>query len=219
MVALNWQRWDEGMMLNDAMFDGTGGWVLKPAGYLPPLTSKQNQGAEAGEIKEIGTESQADALNRKTLTLAITILAAQDIPLPSDLKHAHSFHPYIKVQLHVEKPSERTGAPIENDGKTRDDDDEDGEYKHTIRPGSKGRTEVDFHATRVEFNDIPGVIEELGFLRFKVRNDEFGKDALAAWACIRLDRLKEGWRFVHLLDAEGNKSPGVVLVGIEKKLV
>lgn len=32
VVALNWQRWDEGMMLNEGMFAGTGGYVLKPEG-------------------------------------------------------------------------------------------------------------------------------------------------------------------------------------------
>jgi hypothetical protein len=34
IVALNWQNWDEGMMLNEAMFAGTGGYVLKPEGKL-----------------------------------------------------------------------------------------------------------------------------------------------------------------------------------------
>jgi hypothetical protein len=33
IVALNWQRWDAGMMQNEAMFAGTPGWVLKPEGY------------------------------------------------------------------------------------------------------------------------------------------------------------------------------------------
>ena len=32
IVALNWQNWDEGMMLNEGMFAGTGGYVLKPDG-------------------------------------------------------------------------------------------------------------------------------------------------------------------------------------------
>lgn len=36
IVALNWQNCDEGMMLNDAMFLGTGGYVLKPEGKSPP---------------------------------------------------------------------------------------------------------------------------------------------------------------------------------------
>lgn len=32
IVALNWQKWDQGMMLNEGMFAGTGGYVLKPEG-------------------------------------------------------------------------------------------------------------------------------------------------------------------------------------------
>lgn len=34
IVALNWQQTDEGMMLNEGMFSGTGGYVLKPSGRL-----------------------------------------------------------------------------------------------------------------------------------------------------------------------------------------
>jgi len=30
VVSLNWQKFDRGMQLNEAMFVGTGGWVLKP---------------------------------------------------------------------------------------------------------------------------------------------------------------------------------------------
>lgn len=36
VVALNWQNWDEGMMLNEGMFAGTGGYVLKPEGMSTP---------------------------------------------------------------------------------------------------------------------------------------------------------------------------------------
>lgn len=55
--------------------------------------------------------------------------------------------------------------------------------------------------------------------RFKVQDDKIGKDNLAAWACIRLDRLRAGYRFVHVLDGAGRESRGVLLVGIEKVLV
>ncbi|KAG8215866.1 PLC-like phosphodiesterase [Butyriboletus roseoflavus] len=30
MACLNWQRWDEAMWLNEAIFGGTGGWVVRP---------------------------------------------------------------------------------------------------------------------------------------------------------------------------------------------
>lgn len=31
IVCLNWQKYDKGMQLNEALFVGTPGWVLKPA--------------------------------------------------------------------------------------------------------------------------------------------------------------------------------------------
>ena len=40
IVALNWQNWDSGMMLNEGMFAGTEGYVLKPEGKrLMPWSS------------------------------------------------------------------------------------------------------------------------------------------------------------------------------------
>ena len=54
--------------------------------------------------------------------------------------------------------------------------------------------------------------------RFKIQDDKIGQDDLAAWACIRLDRLRDGYRFVHLLDGAGFGSKGVLLVYIEKTL-
>lgn len=56
------------------------------------------------------------------------------------------------------------------------------------------------------------------YCRFKIKDDEIGKDDLAAWACIRLDRLQTGYRLIHLWDAFGNSSDGVLLVNIEKVL-
>ena len=52
--------------------------------------------------------------------------------------------------------------------------------------------------------------------RFKIQDDVRGRDDLIAWACIRLDRLKTGLRFVHLLDSSGVSSVGVLLVNIVK---
>lgn len=43
IVALNWQNWDEGMMLNEGMFAGTGGYVLKPAGMFTRKPNEKEQ--------------------------------------------------------------------------------------------------------------------------------------------------------------------------------
>lgn len=49
-------------------------------------------------------------------------------------------------------------------------------------------------------------------------DDRIGKDNLLAWACIRADRLQEGYRFIHLLNSAGMPSAGVLLVHISKRL-
>jgi len=151
IVALNWQRWDQGLMLNEAMFAGSGGWVLKPESYRSDTKT-------AGDVKLVGTESQAGAVRHMRLTLNIEIMAAQDIPLPLGDTRPDGFHPYVKCELHVEKPAERTGAPIEGGGKSKE-----GEYKQTTK--SFRGCEVDFGPESVQFAGIPGVVEELSFLR------------------------------------------------------
>jgi hypothetical protein len=52
--------------------------------------------------------------------------------------------------------------------------------------------------------------------RFKVMDDERLSDDLAAWACFRLDRLQPGLRILHLYDANGVVTKGVLLVRIRK---
>ena len=149
IVALNWQKYDEGVMLNQGMFADSGGWVLKPKGY---------RGSVASMPRGLSHESQADAIIHKTLSLTIEIIAGQDIPLPTGDKRPHGFHPYVKCELHVEKPEERSGAPIEGEGMSKD-----GEYKMRTKT-SKG-IEPDFGGEKVDFLKIAGVVEELSFLR------------------------------------------------------
>ncbi|KAF2028111.1 hypothetical protein EK21DRAFT_23528, partial [Setomelanomma holmii] len=49
-------------------------------------------------------------------------------------------------------------------------------------------------------------------------DDERLSDDLAAWACFRLDRLQPGLRMLHLYDANGVVTKGVLLVRIRKTL-
>lgn len=152
MVALNWQKWDQGMMLNEGMFAGEGGWVLKPEGYRG--SDKPQRDAATSK------ESQASAIVHKTLDLIVEVCAGHAIPLPIGDESAKGFHPYVKCELHVEKPEERTGAPIEGGGKSKD-----GEYKR--RTKKKQGIEPDFDGERLEFIGIARVVEELSFMRFQ----------------------------------------------------
>ncbi|KAA8645889.1 hypothetical protein EYZ11_002060 [Aspergillus tanneri] len=194
IVALNWQSLDKGMMLNHAMFDGEQGWVRKPLGY---------RGTDASEGKDI---------IRRQLDLTIEVLAGQDIPLPHGVTNEKGFHPYVSCSLHAEVPSEETGS-AQADGDT---DSDKASYKRTIKSASG--VNPDFGGQKLQFPTISGIIDELTFIRFKVKDDQFGRDPMAAWVCIKVDRLQAGYRLIHLYDCTGSASNGVLLVHIMKDI-
>ncbi|KAI1769288.1 PLC-like phosphodiesterase [Hypoxylon sp. FL1150] len=216
IVALNWQKWDEGMMLNEGLFAGTGGFVLKPDGYRGnrPIM-------EDGKLKPSRRRARtplSELIPYQTLDLSITVLAAQNLPLPEDDDKVSGFKPYVKVELHTEPPNDEhlsLAKTVTSSSATRA---KEGEYK--ARTKTQKGVHPDFNAETLEVaKAVPRVVPELSFVRFLVKDDEIGRDALAAWACIRLDRLRTGHRFVHLLDRQGRKSAGVLLVKIDKKLI
>jgi hypothetical protein len=175
LVALNWQKCDEGMMLNEGMFAGEGGYVLKPDGFKP------------GDPAPV----------YKKLDLTVHVIAAANMPLPDESDSAKGFEPYVKVEIHTTANNSSTNSKK----KTK----------------AKRGTECTWDQ-KLEFTGVQGVVEKLTFVRFKIHDEEFGKDDLAAWACIRLDRLQEGPRVVRLFDAEGRHSRGVILVRITKRV-
>lgn len=225
--------------LNEGMFAGSGGYIIKPEGYRgEKLTDATTATTTA--------QQQQPHVQHRTLDLEIKVLAAQNLPLPLDTISPKSFHPYLKVELHVEEAGERHGH-FPEDGHACDPataarhararstspgardslvavatgattDDEEGEYKARTKT-AKATRDPDFKGEMLSFKGIPGVVEPLSFVRFLVRDDElFQRDDLAAWACVRLDRLRLGYRFVRLMDAKGRETEGVVLVKIMKKV-
>lgn len=198
--------------------------------------------------------TQATAIPHKKLDLTITVLAGQAIPLPPGDTTARSFHPYVKVEVHVEDPEERihgsghpgsghpSGHPGSGHGGSGHGDSgskpdaavlaetegraKEGEYRARTHP-SHGRdpefggsgSSTSGNGETLAFAGVPGVVEELAFVRFIVKDSEVMKrDDLAAWASVRLDRLRPGYRFVHLLDARGQTTEGVLLVRVSKRL-
>ncbi|KAF1935716.1 PLC-like phosphodiesterase [Clathrospora elynae] len=193
IVALNWQRWDGGMMQNEAMFAGTLGWVLKPEGYRS--TSNET--------------TQKTAVPHHNLDLSIEFLAGQDIPLPPEEDDPKDLKPYVKIELHVESHEERNAEPVPGNGRGQKS-----EHKHKTK--TYRTTNPDFGGETIKFQRVHGVTEELTFVRFKVMDDERLSDDLAAWACFRLDRLQPGLRMLHLYDSNGVITKGVLLVRIRK---
>jgi hypothetical protein len=158
MVAMNWQNWDEGMVLNEAMFADSEGWILKPHGY------------RSGDK---GSTTQADALAHRTLDLAITFYAGQHIPLPEARQKGDAagvavgagsgnkrFRPYVKVDLIVEKPEERAGKPIEGGARARE-----GQYKMKTETAETDHPDWGKNGDCLNFSGVKMVVEELSFVR------------------------------------------------------
>ena len=222
LVALNWQKSDEGMMLNEGMFAGEGGYVLKPAYFRPMLDG----GLPLGRLA------------RKKLDLEIEVLAAQGIPLPDHDEDPASFEPYVKVELHIDDPAVE-GEETKGRTKKAKNKGIDAKWEprkksrklfstsstsddHAIVLGEEG-TGVQKKSKRigdvVKFKAVEWVCDpSMSFVRIKIHDDEFGKDDLAAWACIRLDRLRRGWRCIKLFDRKGRVSEGVLLCRIGWRL-
>ncbi|KAF6757913.1 phosphoinositide-specific phospholipase C [Ephemerocybe angulata] len=88
LVALNWQTFDLGYMINHAMFqrNGRSGFVLKPLALRAP--------------------SKDLLLKRTQHVLQATIISAQQLPRPKnalghEIMSGGSVHPYVEVALYV----------------------------------------------------------------------------------------------------------------------
>ncbi len=137
IAALNWQKWDKGMMLNEGMFAGEEGWVLKPEGYRGTV-----KGSDAG-----------NTIQKRTLNLTIELCAGQNLPLPSDEKVAKRFHPYVKCDLQYGNEKAKSEDSTKNEGKYR-----------CVSKTSKG-VDPDFGGEVYRYSNVPDVVEELSFIR------------------------------------------------------
>ncbi|KAI0397731.1 PLC-like phosphodiesterase [Xylariaceae sp. FL0594] len=201
MAAMNRQKWDEGMMLNRAMFSGEQGWVLKPVGF-------RSDGVEMSE------QTSAHPSYR-TFDLLITVIAGQHIPLPEGMPRdkASSLRPLVACELHLEKADERLTTSKEGTPKTRIT-----EWKKQTGSGSSDHPEFKPQNRDLCFTGIHRVVEPLSFVRFRVEHEPSRvvslKENFSSWACIRLDRLATGYRLVTLLDPNGNETNGLLLIKV-----
>lgn len=160
MVALNWQKIDKGMMLNEGMFAGMHGWVLKPEGYR---CSKTKTSVDASILPKT-----------QHLNLEIRLLAAQRLPLPADKEglQAVKMKPYVKVQLHVD-----THLPLGHGKRSNGSDNakdeaetyngEDVDVSIYKRRSVTCRTDCpDFGGETMSWPNVPDVVDELSFLRY-----------------------------------------------------
>jgi phosphatidylinositol phospholipase C, delta len=156
MVAMNWQRLDDGMMLNEAMFADENGWTLKPEGYRSKDAS----------------ETHMDAIPDLTTDLKITVFAGQHIFVPGinengeKARSAGSLRPSVKCELHFEayrKDRER------RERRERESNASITAVVPTMKKTAVAETDhPDFgeKGCELSFEGIPAVVDGLSFVRY-----------------------------------------------------
>ena len=129
ICALNWQTFGAGMQLNDALFSGTDGYVLKPAAL------REGGSGEAGTGRK--------------LRLRLRVVGATDVPLPGG-RGAEEIKPYVTCSL-VQPGGvvkRKTGAVKQKAG-----DGEDGPVWDKVLEWEFEETELDFLRLFVKSDD------------------------------------------------------------------
>ncbi|KAK0205064.1 1-phosphatidylinositol-4,5-bisphosphate phosphodiesterase 1 [Desarmillaria ectypa] len=188
LVAINWQTFDSGYMINQAMFQRNGrcGYVLKPEALRP------------------GGES---LLEKKTKYIfEVKIISAQQLPLPKnssgqEIVEKSVIDPYVEVSLHMPdwtySPFDETSEALEA-SKTQ-------HKKFSARTGvvkNNGFNPVWNDDLSLSFDCIGGEgMLDLIFVHFAVRDDGEDEKAVARY-CVPLRGLGQGWRHLPLHDEQ-----------------
>ena len=204
LVALNWQTFDLGYMINHAMFqrNGRSGYVLKPAALRSGPGYKELLG------------------RRTSHYLDLTVISAQQLPRPKDSSGREMvdrpvLHPYVEVTVHVPDwtySQSGEGGAAEGEGESGEEGEDSGGRSaavgaSTATLGAVSARSVTYRTSAVKNNGFNPIWEEkiripfecvgdmwdLVFVRFVVRQED-GKDdedPLAVY-CVSLGSLGHG---------------------------
>ncbi|RKF73892.1 1-phosphatidylinositol 4,5-bisphosphate phosphodiesterase 1 [Golovinomyces cichoracearum] len=206
MVALNWQTYDLGMQLNDAMFaSGTdcSGYVLKPRElreekYIPCISEETRD----GHIKR----------ERKNVAFSIDVISAQQLMRPKTLAQSRSFDPYIEVEVYHADDKGKENKGISNYGVDTTGKDGASGFGLPYKRRTHIITENGFNPIfNRKFNfSLTTKYPDLVFIRWTVKYSSDGynhneKGAPLAIFTAKLNSLKQGYRTLPLFDCNGDQ--------------
>ena len=200
MAALNWQTYDVGMQLNQAMFaagsDRTG-YVLKPESLRSPTS--------VDEHKRKITE-------RKLVRFSVDVVSAQQLPRPRSIGLDDSINPYVEIEMF--SADDRGQSFVFGEGG----------MDASARNGMSGIGFPHRRRTKIEqsngyspiFNDrfklsLETKYPDLVFVRWTVWSSLDGRSTgnnssvqLATFTA-KLSSLSQGYRYLPLFDAGGDQ--------------
>ncbi|PWY94810.1 1-phosphatidylinositol-bisphosphate phosphodiesterase Plc1 [Aspergillus sclerotioniger CBS 115572] len=200
MAALNWQTYDVGMQMNQAMFaagtDRTG-YVLKPESLrtVNPLDEEKRKGTE-----------------RKLVRFSVDVISAQQLPRPRSIGPDDSINPYVEIEMF--SADDRGQSLVVGEGG----------MNASARNGMSGIGYPHRRRTKIEqsngyspiFNDrfklsLETKYPDLVFVRWTVWSSLDGRSAgnnssvqLATFTA-KLSSLSQGYRYLPLYDAGGDQ--------------
>lgn len=186
ICALNWQSFGLPLQLNEALFAGTDGFVLKPASL------------------RAGGDGVITTGQKKRLRLYVA--GATDVPLPQG-RDVDDIKPYVTASLF--HPSD--AHEPDKDGRSKQ---RTAAYKHHklgfLHHGENPpRTEPIWDdVLEWEYED-----NELVFLRILIKSeDAFAVNPILALTTVRILYAAEGWSFIRMLDLKGRETKCSLLV-------
>ncbi|QPG74676.1 hypothetical protein FOA43_002008 [Brettanomyces nanus] len=219
IAATNWQVYDAGQQINEALFNvgSCSGYILKPEALR---TNKER----FRKTEDFESVLRFD----KTSTLEVGIVSAQQLSKTKDMK-VNSFDVYIEVELYsgkvidfdarkgegvhsttIGEPQIKTGSDNTNSNPCQHFDTQ--QIMDLGVPSAVFRTSI---ALKNGFNPIWNEYfrlsfhtnqENLTFLRFLVKcNTPDHKDVLIGSHCCKLDYMKKGYRHLPVYDLQGEE--------------
>jgi phosphatidylinositol phospholipase C, delta len=185
ICALNWQTFGAGMQLNEALFSGSDGYVLKPAA----LRAGGNGELSTGKMKK----------------LRLHIAGASDVPLP-DGRDPDEIKPYVSCLL--VHPNDMEKAPAKR--KTEPYKHHKLGFLHKGENPPSNDPVWD-EALEWEFEDNELVFLRL----LVKSDDSFAANPTLAVAAVRLVYAVGGWTFIRMLDLRGRETKCLLLVKFE----
>lgn len=192
LVAINWQTFDLGYMINHAMFqrNGRAGYVLKPL-------------ALRIHDKEL--------LSRHTQhSLDITVISAQQLPRPKDslgheIMDKSMVDPYVEVSIHVpdwaHTPHNQSSSSSATSSSSSTSSTGRLLSRRTNSVKNNGFNPVWQEVLSLPF-DCVGDMFDLIFVRFAVRRDGDNDEEPIAVYCVSLGSLAMGYRHLPLHDTQ-----------------
>jgi phosphatidylinositol phospholipase C, delta len=205
MAALNWQTYDLGVQMNEAMFaSGTDrtGYVLKPK-ELRQARHSSDPPADAADAR---TKKE-----KKLVKFTLDMISAQQLPRPKGWPADQTFDPYIELEVFCADDKAKGVASGE------------GGLDASARNGMSGQGAPHKRRTDIVrnngfnpiFNEVFNIsletkFEDLVFLRWTVWSSNDGRSygANSKWVATytaKLSSLEAGYRHLPLFDSNGDQ--------------